>query len=53
MLPWQPELQPNQPKNLMQPFPYLIMLYMKFENWQIDFRDIDFYEKDDVRPLAY
>ena len=31
MLPCQPEFQFNQPKNLLQPFSYLIMIYMKVD----------------------
>ena len=41
MMPWLPELQSNQPKNLMQSFPFLMVPYMKFgQNWLTDFRDI-------------
>ena len=45
MLPWQPGFQSNQPiYNLIQPSPYLMMLYMKFDkNWLTDLRD-NFFE---------
>ena len=41
MLPWKPEFQSDQPQNLVQPFPHLIMLHMKFDqDWPSDIRDI-------------
>ena len=47
MLPWQPEFQSNQPKNHMQPSPYVMMLHIEFDqNWPTDL-EIYYFESGD------
>ena len=50
MLPWQPEIQSDQPIDLMQQSPYLMMLNMKFDqNWPTDIRGIYYFENVNKR----
>ena len=50
MLPWQPEFQLNQPKDLMQPITRLVMLHVKFDqNLSTGFRDAYYFESVERR----